>query len=60
MIDFNKNTAAAACNISSNQLLKDSAPINRSKHHKKLKKNIFKKTLTEENKQFLKLIGLLK
>lgn len=57
MIDFNKSPTVTEGRTSSNHTFEDTIPIFR----KNIKtKRPFKKQLTEDNKRFLKLIGLLK
>lgn len=62
MLDFNKSTTVKEACVSLDYTAEETAHINRfkSKHLSTLKKRNFRKQLTEKNKEFLKLIGLLK
>lgn len=57
MIDFNKSLEVAETRISSNHTFEVTVPVSRKNINSKTR---FKKQLTEDNKRFLKLIGLLK
>lgn len=62
MIDFNKNLQTSASAVSTNGVVEVSTPVQKHKTFKIISsvKKSPRKKLTKENRNFLKIIGLLK